>query len=66
MLQYIPTGSGSLCTSPGLSWEAMFKHTKIQLQLLEDIDMNLMIEKVLRGGISMIHNKYAKANNPYV
>ena len=51
--------------SPGLSWDAMLRHTKVNLQLIEDADMYLMIESGLRGGISMISNKYAKANNPY-
>ena len=53
-------------TSPGLSWDAMLKYTKVNLQLIEDVDMYLMIESGLRDGISMISNKYAKANNLYV
>ena len=53
-------------TAPGLSWDAMLKKTGINLELICDEDMYLMIEKGLRGGISMIANKYAKSNNPYV
>ena len=53
-------------TSPRLAWEAMLKMTKVKLQLLDDIDMVLMIEKGVRGGVSMISKKYAKANNPMV
>jgi hypothetical protein len=40
--------------------------TGVRLQLLTDIDMHLLIEKGLRGGISMITHRHAKANNKYV
>ena len=53
-------------TAPGLSWDAMLKHTHIQLELIDDIDMYQMVEKGIRGGISVITHKHAKANNPYV
>ena len=39
-------------SSPGLSWDAMLKMTKINLDLISDIDMQLFVEKGLRGGIS--------------
>ena len=37
-------------SSPGLSWDAMLKMTKINLDLISDIDMQLFIEKGIRGG----------------
>ena len=39
-------------SSPGLSWDAMLKMTRIHLDLISDIDMHLLIEKEMRGGIS--------------
>ena len=47
--------------SPGLSWDALLKITKVKLELLKDPDMVLMFEKGIRGGLSMISKRYAKA-----
>ena len=52
-------------TAPGLSWDALLKHTKIDLELLTDIDMHLFKEKGMRGGISLVSLRHTKANNPH-
>ena len=53
-------------TSPGLSWDAMLKLKKMELELLTDPNMYLMIEKGIRGGVSMISTRYSKAKNPFM
>jgi len=53
-------------SSPGLSWDACMKMTGANLELLTDPDQYLFSEKGLRGGISMICNRFAEANNPYL
>ena len=53
-------------SSPGISWDAMLKMTKIDLDLISDIDMQLFIAKGLRGGISYISHRHGKANNKYM
>ena len=53
-------------SSPGLSWDAMLKMTKIELDLISDIDMHLFIEKGRIGDISYIAKRHSKANNKYM
>ena len=53
-------------SSPGLSWDAMSKMTGVKLKKISDIEKHFFIEKGLRGGISYIAKRYAKANNKYM
>ena len=53
-------------SAPGLAWQACLKKTGVNLELLKDIDMLLMVEKVIRGGIFQAIYRYAKASNKYI
>ena len=53
-------------SATGLAWKAALKKAKVKLDLLTDIDMLLMVEKGIRGGICHSIYRYAKANNKYM
>ena len=41
-------------STSALSWDAMLSITKVELDLISDVDMYLFFEKVMRGGVSYI------------
>ena len=53
-------------SAPGLAWQACLKNTGVRLKLLTDIDMLLMVDKRIRGGICHGIHRYAKGNNKYM
>ena len=50
-------------SAPSLVFEAMLKITKAKIELFTDIDMVLMTEKAIRGGLTQVIKEYAIANN---
>ena len=50
----------------GLAWQACLKHSEVNLELISDIDMFLMLEEGIRGGICHSVFRHAKANNKYM
>ena len=55
-----------LLSAPALAWQAALKETEVKLELLTDIDMLLMVEKKIGGGICHAIHQYAKTNNKYM
>ena len=55
-----------ILSTPGLAWQAALKKTEVKLELLTDVHMLLMVEKVIRGGIYNAIHQYTKDNNKYM
>ena len=53
-------------SASGLAWQVCLKKTEVKLELLTDVDMLLMVEKGIRGGICHAIHRYAKANNQII
>ena len=65
-LEIYELDSAHFLSAPRLAWQAALKKTKIKLDLLSDIDLLLMVEKGIRGGIFHSIYQYAKTNNKYM
>ena len=52
-------------SAPGVSWDAMLKMTKLELEKISDPDKYIFIEKGIRGGIIYINKRYSKESNEY-
>ena len=53
-------------SAPGLAWQACLRKTKLNLELLTNIDMFFMVEKGIRGGTCQTIHRHAKENNKYM
>ena len=65
-LEICELDNAKFLSAPVLAWQAALKMTEVELELLADIDILLMFEKGLRGGIYHSFNRYAKVNNKYM
>ena len=53
-------------SAPGLASQTCLKKRGVKLELLTDIDMLLMVEKRIRGGMCQAIHRYDKANKKYM
>ena len=54
---------------PGLAWDAALRMSKVNLELITDkiiYDIYDIVDTSIRGGVSMISTRHAKANNPTI
>ena len=51
-------------TTPGLAWDTSLRMSRVDLELITDENIYNMVENSIRGGISMISTRHAKANIP--
>ena len=49
-------------SAPGLSWDAMLKMTKIELEKIGDPDKYMFFEQGRRGGVSYFNKRYSEAS----
>ena len=63
-MTYYKLDPASYLIAPGLAWDAMLLMMGIKLDLITDLSMLDMIEKMKRGGLCFVGSKrHVKANN---
>ena len=65
MLKYYGLDPCHCFSAPGLSWDAMLKMTKIELEKISNADIHIFIQRGMRGQISYINKRYSKVINEY-
>jgi hypothetical protein len=65
-LTYYKIDPSHTYTAPGLAWQSCLKMTQVELELFTDPDMYLFMENGIRGGISVISQRFSEANNKYM
>ena len=49
--------------APGLALQACLKKAEVKFELLTEVDMPLMVEKAIRGGMWHVIHRYASAKD---
>ena len=64
-LKYYGSAPCHYFSAPGLSWGAMLKMTKVELEKISDPDQHMFFQQGMRGGLSYINKRYSETNNEY-
>ena len=51
-------------SAPGMFNDSLYKSSGVEIKLMTDMDQYLMVENGIRGGMTMVSHRFAKANNP--
>ena len=65
-LSYYELDSCHYYTLPGLSFDACFKMTNIEFELLCDPKQFLLVENSIRGGVYVVSHRHATVSNEFV
>jgi hypothetical protein len=49
---------------PGFAWDCMLRFLSVELPLIDDCTMYNFFESAIRGGVSQVGLRFARANNP--
>ena len=64
-LEYYSLDPCHYSSVPGLSWDAMLKMAKIELEKINEPDKYMVFEQGMRGGTSYINKRFSEASNEY-
>ena len=66
-IEYYHLDPSNYISAPSLAWDAMLLMTNIELDLITDLEMLEMIEKMKRGGLCFVGSqRHVEANNHYL
>jgi hypothetical protein len=66
-MNYYKLDPANYLTAPSLAWDAMLMLTNVELELISDLKVLDIIERMKRGGLCFVGSKrHVKANNKYI
>lgn len=50
-------------SAPSAAWNDMLLTTGVELELMKDTDMHVFVERAIRGGITVVNQRFSEAND---